>query len=106
MSRTEELFKYTYNKNNNQPIREKNFPAVLCDRVQRDFRNDTHTLFPSLYNATANEKVNRSEHTKELCREICKAYVKLRNFTAMSIASEVGIKLRHYMSRQIIWKHQ
>lgn len=107
--RTEELLRQAFNKNNCKPIAEKNFSALICNKVLRNICDNTCTLFTSLNNHVFDGAAEElSNHIYTLSKEMCKAYVKLRMYAVTNIASRaaVGLQLRHHINRQIIWKHQ
>lgn len=107
--RADELFRVANNKNSNRPICEKNFPAVLCSSVETDlFANSAEcTLFPSLLETHCTRE-EACAHRHSLCKNVCKLYIKTRLFTSTKEATELllGCKVRHSLSRQIIWKNQ
>lgn len=105
----EELFRRAMNTNNGKPISEKNLPAVLCSAVIRGLFNNSCTLFPSLNNHLFNGSADElSNHIYVLSKNVIKVYLRVKIFAATKLASqaEVGPKLRHHLTRQLVWIHQ
>lgn len=105
----EGVIRHSLNRNKGAPFRELNAEAVLCAKILQDIFQSPCNLFPSLNEHIFDSAVeNLSSHVFTLAKEICKCYIKLRMFTVTINASDVaiGVKLRHHMTRQIIWKSQ
>lgn len=104
-ARAEKCLRKARNVNNSMPILEPNFPAVVCDVVVRSFLSGDCTIFNDLHE---NDSIHFLRHKENLCKLVCKIYIKNRLFAFTKDASElaVGTKLRHYMTRTIVWKNQ
>lgn len=90
-------------------IKESNFPALLCMQVMQELIEPPCTLFPTLSENLFDTAIEElSNHIFILAKEVCKCYITLRLFAATNLASDtvIGMKKRHYMTRQIIWQNQ
>lgn len=87
---------------------EKKFCAVLLSKVLTDLLQVPCKLFESLNDHMFDDAPGDPNHVYILSKIICKTYINLRMYaTTKSVsAKKVGSKLRHNMTRQIIWAHQ
>jgi len=107
--RSERLIRHALNCNKGQPPREQNFPAILCMVVMKDVFQPPYIIFTSLNEHLFDNAIEEfSNHVFNLTKVIIISYIKLRLQEATALVSEaaVGGKMRHFMTRQIIWKSQ
>lgn len=107
--RAENVIRHNLNRNKGAPFRELNAEAVLCAKILQDIFQPPFNLFPSLNEHIFDNAIeNLSSHVFTLAKQICKCYIKLRMFIVTNSASDaaIGVKLRHHITRQIIWKSQ
>lgn len=105
--RAENVIRHNLNRNKGAPFRKLNAEAVLCSKILQDIFQPPCNLFPSLNEHIFDNAIeNLSSHIFTLAKQICKCYIKLRMFTVTKNVSDaaIGVKLRHHMTRQIIWK--
>lgn len=107
---TERLFRRACKYNHGKPPVEKNFPAVLANAVNRDMlvmgKNDFTELGEHFLSTFRLDDC--VDHKIILTSEILKQYIEIRMYalTKSSSLHVTGTKLRHFLTRQIIWAHQ
>ena len=84
------------------------FPALLCSKVLHDLFNPPCTLFPDLGQHIIFKAADDANHLYLLSKQVSKAHIEVKMYAATNLASDVitGMKIRHHLTRQIIWKHQ
>lgn len=106
----ESLFRQACKYNNNKPPIELNFTAVLTAKVIRNLLTKTNELFPELKEHFRDSYVSDSfhSHLNILLKEIITKYVDIRLFAETKKYSLLitGEKVRHFLTRQIIWARQ
>lgn len=96
------------NRNNFRPSSAK-YQYKVCHEILRDLIKSPCQLFPTLNEHILDAAMEElSHHLYTLIKKVCNVYIHMRYFSLTKMASEhaVGIKIRHYMNRQIIWKFQ
>ena len=65
-------------------------------------------LFPSLTIHLLDDALEGGNHIYTLAKRVCQTYLKLRMHAATKSVSEylTGTKIRHHLTRQIIWQRQ
>jgi len=109
---TEQMFRRAINCNEGRLPNEPQFGAMLCLKVLRELLSNSRTIcnmFPDLNSHVFDDTVEELPyHTYTLIKSIIIEYIEVRMFSHSKICSlrQTGINLRHYMNRQLIWKHQ